>query len=222
MSSYIVFFMLSISFISATSRADSLCRELFSAIENNDESKVLMLSYKYGKKAGQCVDNFGFNAMHFFASISKNLNVFYMLKYMAKADLNALNDYQQTPLMLAAHTGNKAAVKFLLSEGKVIKGLNTQDKHGRCALHGAVLANHASMVELLLSYDGIVGSIDLGLKDNNQKTAYMLAWDMQLDEIKRIFQRHSESLYSDRLMSKDVIPITLPPPIDTRYSINNG
>ncbi|USN51394.1 MAG: hypothetical protein H6731_03015 [Myxococcales bacterium] len=63
MSSYIVFFMLSISFISATSRADSLCGELFSAIENNDESKVLMLSYKYGKKAGQCVDNFGFNAM---------------------------------------------------------------------------------------------------------------------------------------------------------------
>lgn len=66
----------------------------------------------------------------------------------AGADINALDRYNQTALMHAAHRGDVAVVRLLAERGA---DLDHAAKYGMTALMLAVIGNHPEVVELLLS-----------------------------------------------------------------------
>jgi ankyrin repeat protein len=63
------------------------------------------------------------------------------------ADVNALNRYGQTALMIAAHKGHAPVVHELVARGA---RLNHTAKFGLSALMLAVIADHPEVVRLLL------------------------------------------------------------------------
>lgn len=65
----------------------------------------------------------------------------------AGADVNAVDQYDMTPLMWAARRKNLAAMECLIDAGA---NLDAQDGAERTALHHAVLYSHAAVAELLL------------------------------------------------------------------------
>lgn len=65
----------------------------------------------------------------------------------AGADVNALDRYGQTALMLAAHKGHALIVRELVSHGA---NLDHTAKFGLSALMLAVIADHPEVVRLLL------------------------------------------------------------------------
>ncbi len=92
------------------------------------------------------------------------------------ADVNALDRYGQTALMLAAHEGHVLVVRELVAHGA---SLNHTAKFGLSALMLAVIADHPEVVRLLLD-----AGADTGLRGSQptapfyDKTALELADSM--------------------------------------------
>jgi ankyrin repeat protein len=95
-------------------------------------------------------------------------------------DINALDRYGQTALMLAAHQGHVEIVQLLVEHGA---DLNVTAKYTLSALMLAVVAGHKNIARLLAR-----AGADLGIKGSGApgfagKSAYDLAVDQKMDEL---------------------------------------
>lgn len=90
----------------------------------------------------------------------------------AGADLSAVNDEGQTPLMLAAQAGRSKAVRMLLQNG-LAGAVNARDKHGRTALmhvRRGYMSDEAEVVRAL-----VAAGAEVSATDEEGRTALMLA-----------------------------------------------
>ena len=78
------------------------------------------------------------------------------------ADVNAMNEHNETAIMTACRTGNVDALELLLSVGANVNAMN---KHGETALMTACKNGHVDAIELLLS----VGA-NPNIKNNDGQT----------------------------------------------------
>lgn len=136
-----------------------------SAFKDKEYLSILRLVLENGGNPSQADDQ-GNTALHC-AEYPESVEIL-----LAKgADVNATNTQNLTPLMNLANRfepHHLASAKFLIQHGAK---LNTQDtSHGWSALHWAVDFGVLNMVKLLLE-----SGIDQQLKDNDGKTALMLA-----------------------------------------------
>jgi len=113
--------------------------ELFEAVEKGDAKKVKEL-----------------------------INVFFLNKFMGRSpDVNAYDDNDNTPLLLAAYKGNREIVDLLIKAGAKI---DEQDKYGNTVLVEATKKGHAEIVRELISLGADFESVD-----KNGYTALMAA-----------------------------------------------
>ena len=114
-------------------------KQLFEAIEKGDAEKVKEL-----------------------------INTFFLKKLIGKkADVNALDDLEDTPLIKAAYKGQKDIVDILLKAGADV---DDQDKFGNSVLIEATKKGHADIVRELI-HEGA----DIDAKDKDGYTALMAA-----------------------------------------------
>lgn len=135
------------------------------AFKDKEYLSILRLVLENGGNPSQA-DDLGNTALHC-AEYPESVEIL-----LAKgADVNATNTQNVTPLIRLAsgfEQNHLASAKFLIQHGAK---LNTQDtSHGWSALHWAVDFGVVNMVKLLLE-----SGIDQQLKDNEGKTALMLA-----------------------------------------------
>jgi ankyrin repeat protein len=90
----------------------------------------------------------------------------------AGADINAADQHGQTSLMIAAHDGQTAVVKFLVDGGA---DLNRTAKHNLSALMLAVLGGHLQIVGLLVAAGADIDRRGTGAPGFDGKTAKDLA-----------------------------------------------
>lgn len=131
----------------------------------------------------------------------------------AGADVTAVNDEGQTPLMLAAQAGNAKAVKMLLENG-MAGAVNARDKRGRTAL---------MYVRRWYTYDELAGAVvralvaagaDVNAADNEGRTALMSAAEAgSTDGVKALIElgasinakdKHGRTALMWSVASKDV------------------
>ena len=110
-----------------------------------------------------------------FAAINNHLDVAkYLLDH--KADPNAKDVDNQTPLIGAVCYDHKEMVELLLSSGANINAVDTNaalDKdtaHGRTALHYAAFSGFKNIVQVLLDHNA-----DINIEDRNRETPLGLA-----------------------------------------------
>jgi hypothetical protein len=100
-------------------------------------------------------------------------------------DVNAVNDYGQTALMLAAVNNDLDFVISLMKHPNI--DLNFQEQEGKyTALHRAIYNNHPSIVSQLLTDH----RVDCSLKNKFNQTPLMLAIDWEHDECENILRKH--------------------------------
>lgn len=108
------------------------------------------------------------------------------------ANVNGLNNFNETPLIYAATSGDKAlSVVKLLLEGGAVSSIDTANNHqGQTALHRAYLANSYNTVDLLLRYganpniqDCVQKFIlrDAILKHDSRMVELLLAYDVNVN-----------------------------------------
>ena len=91
-----------------------------------------------------------------------------------KADINAINRYGSTALLLASWDKGVEVMELLLNNGA---NIDLQNDQGRTALMSAAKNGQKKAVELLLEYDA-----NIHLKDSNEKTALTWAqWHKAVD-----------------------------------------
>jgi ankyrin repeat protein len=88
------------------------------------------------------------------------------------ADIDAVNRYGQTALMIAAHHGHRAAVETLVRRGAA---LDATAKHGLSALMLAVVAGHESIARRLAEAGADLTLTGVGAPGFAGKSAYDLA-----------------------------------------------
>lgn len=125
-----------------------------------------------------------------FAAINNRTDV---VKYLLdhKANVNAKDADNQTPLMGAADYNHKEMVELLLSRGADINIVDTNsalDKdpvHGRTALHGAAFLGFKEVVQVLLDHNA-----DVTIQDRDRHTALDLAKMRGNKEIVELLLQH--------------------------------
>jgi ankyrin repeat protein len=154
------------------------------AATNNLGGSVLMYAIGGGSRptverlldAGVPVDgqaSNGWTAMMMAAA--KDQGEFVRLLGQAGADPNTPDIYGWTPLMRAAYENNRAAIQALLRlDGLDAETLNRNDQN---ALHLAVIAGHADMVEMLLQHD-VKQTLDI-----NQNSPQSIARELGRDDL---------------------------------------
>jgi len=95
-------------------------------------------------------------------------------------DVNARDRYGQTPLMLAAHAGNREVVETLISHQA---NLNITAKFGLSALMLALVAGHAEAAHLLAKAGADLSLRGTGAPGFADKTAYDLALERGMLEL---------------------------------------
>lgn len=99
----------------------------------------------------------------------------------AKVDLNKGNTVGETPLIIAAKTGNADSVHRLLDEKKLSElrlNIDKQDESGNTALIAAIKAKQSSIALELLR-----NGANYKLKDHDHYTAYELAERLNLEDV---------------------------------------
>lgn len=95
------------------------------------------------------------------------------------ADVNSLDKYGQTALMLAAVHGNDAVVEMLIERGAE---LNITAKYGLSALMLAIINHHENTVKLLVHANADIWLRGRGAPGFMNKTAFDLARDNSLSD----------------------------------------
>jgi ankyrin repeat protein len=98
----------------------------------------------------------------------------------AGADIDAVNRYGQTALMIAAHQGHRAAVETLVRRGAA---LDQTAKHGLSALMLAVLGGHESIARRLAEAGADLTLRGAGAPGFAGKSAYDLAVERGFAEL---------------------------------------
>ncbi|MDJ0578866.1 ankyrin repeat domain-containing protein [Crocosphaera sp.] len=96
------------------------------------------------------------------------------------ADVNAKNEYGETPLHTAVLSENKEIVELLINHGADVNAKNEYD--GKTPLYSAVLTKNKEIVELLINHGADVNlqnekvftPLDIAGKANNKKIAELL------------------------------------------------
>ncbi|HDQ25959.1 MAG TPA: hypothetical protein ENN43_04355 [bacterium] len=114
-------------------------RELFDAVERGDSRKVKEL-----------------------------INAFFIKKLIGrKPDVSAIDDKEDTPLIIAAYKGHRDIVELLLKAGA---GVDETDKYGNTVLIEATRMGHADIVRELIHQGA-----DIDAKDRDGYNAFMYA-----------------------------------------------
>lgn len=95
-------------------------------------------------------------------------------------DINALDRYGQTGLMLAAHAGHREIVETLIAHRA---NLNVTAKFGLSALMLALVAGHAEVARVLLNAGADLSLRGTGAPGFAGKTAYDLAMERGMLEL---------------------------------------
>jgi len=98
------------------------------------------------------------------------------------ADLNAKNEYGETPLLTVVSAGRKAMVEQLIAKGA---NVNVKDAKGQTPLHRAAVEGHGAIAELLIAKDA-----DVNARDNQGRTPLWYAKDRGHTEIVELLQKH--------------------------------
>lgn len=106
----------------------------------------------------------------------------------AGQDVNALDRYGQTALMIAAHEGHSAVVSVLLEHGA---DLNHTAKHGLSAVMLAVIRGDAASVEALVRAGADLSIRGTGAPGFYGKTARELAAAQRRDDLVAILTPHA-------------------------------
>ncbi|XKL64859.1 hypothetical protein PGB90_004945 [Kerria lacca] len=116
----------------------------------NDKAAMAIL--KKLPTAAEQFDNKGRNFLHM--AIQKNdiESILFLLSIRVDVNSRVQDFHQTTPLHLAAKTGNEMLVRSLILAGAKI---NDKDTKAQTALHMASEAGHATIINALLSCDGI-------------------------------------------------------------------
>lgn len=101
------------------------------------------------------------------------------------ADINALDRFGQTALMLAAHGGHEALVEALIAHGA---DLNVTAKFRLSALMLAVVAGHAGIARRLARAGADRSLQGSGAPGFAGKTAYDLAVERKMEELYEVLR----------------------------------
>jgi ankyrin repeat protein len=96
------------------------------------------------------------------------------------SDVNALDHYGQTALMIAAHAGHREIVEMLINHRA---NLNITAKFGLSALMLAVVAGHAEVAHLLAKAGADLSLRGTGAPGFDDKTAHDLAVERGMLEL---------------------------------------
>ncbi|CAD5113103.1 unnamed protein product [Dimorphilus gyrociliatus] len=148
---------------------DSIVKELFTFVYNNDESKVKE------NIIGNNSSNFYLNKskrtlLHLAASSDTRVNVLSIL-LDAGADVTMRDVWGSTPLIVAIIHNAKQCVTVLLSYEQTLKCLLIGDKNGRLPLHFAVTNSD----DMLLRVLGRMNPQALTIEDKRKRTVLDLA-----------------------------------------------
>ncbi|OFW60989.1 MAG: hypothetical protein A2133_04230 [Actinobacteria bacterium RBG_16_64_13] len=102
------------------------------------------------------------------------------------ADVNALDRYGQTALMVAAHGGHLEVVEILVAHRA---DLNVTAKFGLSALMLAIVAGHADAARLLVKAGADLSARGTGAPGFANKTAYDLAVEHRMLELSELMRR---------------------------------
>lgn len=108
---------------------------------------------------GNARDSKGWTPLHYAASRGLQ-NVLFLLLH-GKSNINAVTNYQQTPLILSAMNGHDCCVKALLyfaDHTSLSLDLNAQDSDGNTALHHASQSGYDGIIDGLLEYKAKITS----------------------------------------------------------------
>ncbi len=119
---------------------DSALDKLWKAVDDSDIDAVRLLIQQ-----GDCLQDAEFGTCAFFYDYT-NLEIIRLLAE-AGADINAINDFGEWPLLNAAAQGNPETVAYLLSMGAKPNLSST----GETAIHKGVFFDHIEVVRLLLA-----------------------------------------------------------------------
>lgn len=155
------------------------CEQLIKAIKNNNPNQVFSYSYQIyhhiirHDQNFTCLDEYGNNLWHLYASYAQDEKIFSSLTNFIKPDINEINHLGQTPLICAALSSNyHAAYKFLMSFQSAQQKIqiNKRDRFGRTALHYAVIAKNINLTTLLINFGA-----NKDIADRENQTARDLA-----------------------------------------------
>jgi len=111
----------------------------------------------------------------------KGGNVQLVLDFLGRgADVNALDRYGQTAIMLAAHAGYREIVEILIAHRA---NLDITAKYGLSALMLAVIAGHAEVARLLAQAGADLSLRGTGAPGFADKTAHDLAMERGMREL---------------------------------------
>jgi len=116
-----------------------------------------------------------------------HLDIVQMLLAYANVDVNALDQFGNTPLMLASMKDRREVVKVLLKQKNI--NVNQQDvKVGLCAIECASMSNNKEIVKLLLKNENIA----VNQQDNIGATALMWASFHGYKKVVKMLLQHKD------------------------------
>lgn len=126
------------------------------ALRGHNEAIKLLLHY--GADAN-LKDALGYTALHWAAKCGSVPCI--QTLFAQKVPLDALGEYERTPLHMSVYNGHAQATIFLLNNRAPINAQTSSDDNCKTALHDAVIHQDEALVDTLTRYQGL----DVNIKD---------------------------------------------------------